>query len=192
MSINSTVVAHGVTVRKLDTGFVAFGTNGWFPVEFDDPFIAQQGTGWHPTDPCPAAGMGTPLKARACISNGAAVASQTFELNADYTLRHVATGLCAYSNRTSGGAVVLDSCSHALANLQFINDYTRVRNTVVPFTLEGSTLRLTGALDGAVTVAAHAGTKEWNTWVYFPNTRQLRNQYVANIVLGYPQCLSTC
>lgn len=28
--------------------------------------------------------------------------------------------------------------------------------------------------------------------VYFPNTNQLRNQYVANEKLGYPMCLSTC
>ena len=43
-----------------------------------------------------------------------------------------------------------------------------------------------------MTVATRTGGKAWNSWVYFPNTSQLRNQYVANTNLGYPMCLSTC
>ena len=36
------------------------------------------------------------------------------------------------------------------------------------------------------------GKGDWNTWTYFPNTNQIRNQYVANPALGYPMCLSAC
>jgi hypothetical protein len=38
----------------------------------------------------------------------------------------------------------------------------------------------------------HSNTGDWAAWSYFPNTKQLRNQYVANPSLGYPMCLSTC
>ena len=30
----------------------------------------------------------------------------------------------------------------------------------------------------------------WDTWSYFPNTQQLRNQYNSAPQLGYPSCLS--
>eukprot|EP01051_Picozoa_sp_SAG22_P010730 SAG22_NODE_982_length_6164_cov_32.072218_3_plen_90_part_00 len=50
--------------------------------------------------------------------------------------------------------------------------------------------------DTAAAAAAAKGRDElggkWKEWVYFPNTNQLRNQYVANLALGYPMCLSTC
>jgi hypothetical protein len=50
-------------------------------------------------------------------------------------------------------------------------------------------LRLVGNKDGTVAVGKKG---DWNTWSYFPNTNQLRNQYTANTNLGYPMCLTTC
>ena len=71
-----------------------------------------------------------------------------------------------------------------------MNDYTRIRNTVVPVTSHLLNAPLTGAASGEVAVGA--GPADWQVWSYFPNTQQLRNQYVADEALGYPMCLSTC
>ena len=32
--------------------------------------------------------------------------------------------------------------------------------------------------------------KGWTSWVFFPNTGTLRNQYNTDTGLGYPQCLT--
>ena len=76
---------------------------------------------------------------------------------------------------------------------QFKNDYTRIRNTVAAITLSDSRLKLTGKTNGRVTMGIFkSGADGWAEWAYFPNTNQLRNQYVANEQLGYPMCLSAC
>jgi hypothetical protein len=57
-------------------------------------------------------------------------------------------------------------------------------------------LPLGGSTDGTVGLApvgSHlegtAGTT-WNSWAYFPNTKQLRNEYVSDSKLGYPMCVT--
>ena len=65
-------------------------------------------------DPCPAAQRGAALHVRNYTTNAQ---SQMFELDADYTLRHVPSGLCAKSDGTGGTDVVLDTCDQALSNL---------------------------------------------------------------------------
>ena len=53
---------------------------------------------------------------------------------------------------------------------------------------------LMGGLDGTAMVGepSNAGPAQWHMWSYFPNTKQLRNQYTGLPLLGYPKCLSTC
>lgn len=192
-SINQQTVVSDFTIRNLDTGFAAFGTNGWFPVEFDNVDIFQAGTHWNPTDPCSAAQVGQVLHARDCVANGFAIDSQKFTLEADYTLRHTASGLCASSVGSASALVTLAVCNSSSLNQQFFNDYTRIRNSLSVVTLQaGDQLHLSGGTDGSVSVLRNAGINEWGHWVYFPNTGQLRNQYVAAPLLGYPRCLSTC
>ena len=44
-------------------------------------------------------------------------------------------------------------------------------------------------------VSSAAGGAEWDLWVLFPGTRQLRNQkggYKLKPALGKPMCLSLC
>ena len=61
---------------------------------------------------------------------------------------------------------------------------------------EVARVRGAGSTDGTVSLRARrdptAAAGEWAAWAYFPNTGQLRNQYVADVALGYPLCLSTC
>ena len=61
------------------------------------------------------------------------------------------------------------------------------------------TLVLTG-IDGAISrsSACNKASRRWKVypigdwWAEPRNTKQLRNQYVADTTLGYPMCLSTC
>ncbi len=190
--IDGVEVVTNEPIRNLDTGFATFGTNRWFHVEYDNVSLAAAGARWHPTDPCPAAQAGRPVYARPCTTNGLSIDSQRFDLRADYTLLHTASGLCLAAHPKEGSTVTLAPCNSTNPQQQFYNDYTRVRNTPCAFTLQAnSTLKLSGVLSGEVFVSVVAPTG-WNTWAYFPNTYQLRNQYVANTKLGYPMCLSTC
>lgn len=190
----------GVSVRDFDTGFVAIGASDWFAVEYDDISVKQAGSDWHPTSPCPSAVAGARLRVRPCASNGLAVDDQAFELLSNWAIRHVKSGLCAAVDKeiAAGEPVVLATCNASDPRQQFRNDYTRVRNTVVPLTV--GSLHLTAyAKDATVSVEKEgapwpfgppAGT--FRKWSYFPNTKQLRNSYVATEKDGYPLCLSTC
>ena len=58
-------------------------------------------------------------------------------------------------------------------------------------------LPLAGSTDGSVHLGASSGASlgnaagsTWTTWAYFPNTMQLRNEYVSNSQLGYPMCIT--
>ena len=59
-------------------------------------------------------------------------------------------------------------------------------------------MALTGNIDGAASIQAQWGPDEapaagqWKTWVFFPNSGALRNQYTPLPALGYPMCLSAC
>jgi hypothetical protein len=178
-------------IRNTDTGFAAFGTNRWFPVEYDNVSITSSGARWQASDPCPAARPGQQLRATPCISNGLSIDSQRFELRADFTLFHSASGLCATALPKGDVPITLTVCNSSDTRQQFYNDYTRIRNTPCEMTYQASSsLKLSGELSGEVHLST--GMAAWDTWAYFPNTFQLRNQYVANQRLGYPLCLSTC
>jgi len=177
----------GVKVRNLDAGFVGFGSNGWFPVEYRKLQILPAQRGWQPPENCPLAKVGTMLAARRCSRNGHVVEDQEWSLLPSFQLQHVASGLCATVGKE--GSVSLQSCDSKKTMQLFVNDYTRIRNQVVPITVAGTNKVLTGLKTGEVSVGSRG---DWNTWAYFPNSKQLRNQYVANEKLGYPMCLSTC
>ncbi|CAE8624763.1 unnamed protein product, partial [Polarella glacialis] len=187
-----------VAIRGLDAGFAALGASDWVAVEFDDVSIHAAGDRWQPRGGCAAAAAGAAVKARPCETNGLAAEDQTFDLIADWGIRHLKSGLCvSASSLTAGSGFVLAECHPDSASQQLRNDYTRVRNENSPFVLRGSSgeLVLAGAKDGSVTTEPQhtkAAEGSWNSWAYFPNTRQLRNQYVAIISLGYPMCLSAC
>eukprot|EP00439_Symbiodinium_sp_Y106_P005552 s4381_g1.t1 len=96
------------------------------------------------------------------------VQEQAWELLPSYQLKHE-SGLCA-SGPGALGAVTLEICDSTKPEQLFLNDYTLVRNTLVEFTSKAVMKPL-------------AGDK---------NTKQLRNQYVAEVSLGYPMCLTAC
>jgi len=192
-------------IRTLDTGFAAMGTNLWESIEFDDIEITAIGSDWGPVAALPAgcdiskpAGMA--LQARKCQANGIAAADQSFELLSDWQLRHIGSGLCVNAaSAKAGAALTMATCDFNSTLQKFKNDYTRVRNTVEPFTLVASTaakkqwLVLAGMKDGTVAVQpSNGGHVEWSKWSAFPNTNQLRSQYTADVKLGDPMCLSLC
>jgi hypothetical protein len=196
----------GQKIRGLDTGFAALGMNDWYGVEFDDFSVKEAGDRWKPEpSPCGAAKVGAPLGARPCSTNGLPAPDQEWSLQSTWQLKHIPSGLCAEADFQTG-AVTLAKCTEISSQeggpQQFFNDYTRIRNAMAPVTAGGRLvgglvqggMKLTGSKAGEVTVTDKewAGVGGWKTWVYFPNTNQLRNQYVANEELGYPMCLSTC
>jgi len=190
-------------VRTLDTGFVAIGTNAWYQIEFDNFRVSQAGgaTRWTPQTPttCGNASVGKALSVRACQANGLAAPDQSFELIAqDWKVRHMPSGLCVTATGAldkAAAALTLQKCEYKQNLQSFVNDYTRIRNAIEPLALPDGR-KLMGALDGSVSLLSGESTVEsqtdWSKWSYFPNTKQLRNQYTPMLDLGYPMCLSTC
>ena len=162
-------------------------------IEIGSVSVKQAGSRWQPETPPCEAKEGAQLYSRNCSTNGLAVDDQAWELGADWALRHIKSGLCAQAaSKEAGATVSLAKCDDSNVLQQFKNDYTRIRNTVTSVYLDdgtGKTL-LTGTSLGPVGI--NQKSSKWNSWTYFPNTKQLRNQYTANTGLGYPQCLSTC
>ena len=192
-SLDSVHLATNLTVRDIDTGFGAIGMNEWYAVEFDNFHVKQAGHSWTALSPCGAAKAGDVLKARPCQRNGLAAQDQSFELLSDWQLRHMPSGLCAEAESSMAGSPVrLSACNFTDDKQKFKNDYTRVRNTVEPFSLVssgGGKLLLTGNVDGSVSIASpepdqvHGGSVssiaaqahgKWSKWASFPNTNQLR------------------
>lgn len=173
-------------IRDADTGFAAMGTNAWYAIEFDDFSVQQAGTRWNPQSPCPSAKAGDELHTRNCTTNGLATTDQIFELLPSWLLLHKPSKLCV----SAGAKVTLDTCDTNNPAQQFRNDYTRIRNAVVPMTVGSG--KLTGGKDGSVSIGSSTSSGQWNGWSYFPNTFQLRNQYDTDTNLGYPMCLATC
>ena len=195
-SLDGTPLFAAQAVRDLDTGFAAIGTNAWYPIEFDNVNISQAGGGshWSPQTPpsCGAATAGKALTVRPCQANGVVALDQSFELVAqDWKVRHLPSGLCV-TTAASDAPPTLESCVYRLDSQSFENDYTSIRNLVVPLsTPDGRQLQ--GTTDGSVFVSSrHPPALSWDKWSYFPNTNQLRNQYTPILDLGYPMCLSTC
>jgi hypothetical protein len=205
-TVNGAPLFSATPVRNSDTGFGAIGANAWFGIEYDNLKIDQAGNDWAPASPCGAAKAGDALSARDCAPNGVqGVDDLTWELESDWLLRHVPSGLCATAaGATPGAGLALQPCDTRNMLQKFVNDYTSIRNWVNPMTLHNTSFVLHGALDGAVSIASKKSANgTWNQWVFFPNTGQLRNQYKADTIdrnsgarvlgqLGYPMCLSAC
>eukprot|EP00928_Gymnodinium_smaydae_P044536 TRINITY_DN29700_c0_g1_i1.p1 TRINITY_DN29700_c0_g1~~TRINITY_DN29700_c0_g1_i1.p1 ORF type:complete len:868 (+),score=181.75 TRINITY_DN29700_c0_g1_i1:35-2638(+) len=206
-SLNGEALFSDESVRDLDSGFAGLGGNDWFALEFDNVVIKQAGDDWKPpgaSSDCPPvtaadAANAAEIRALPCAPNGLRSEGQTFALLADWGIRHLPSGLCARAAAaTNGSALSLAPCDPNDALQQLKNDYTNVRNTAVPFFLKADpsgSLQLAGSVDGSVAVAAKGprnSPQSWQSWSYFPNTGQLRNQYVADLRLGYPRCLTAC
>lgn len=194
-SVDGKEIFANLQVRDLDTGFAAIGANEWFPIEFRNLSIskATSGGGWTPPSRCPRPSVGAELSVRNCSRNGLFAEDQGWELVPSYQLKHIDSGLCA--SATAPGPVVLEVCSSeegdsAKVGQLFVNDYTLIRNRVQLVTSKAVQQQLSGKKTGEVFVGNSGG--DWKQWSYFPNTKQLRNQYVADTNLGYPLCLSTC
>jgi len=127
---------------------------------------------------------------------------QRFELLPSWGLRHVGSGLCAFAGSAAEGTrLSLSTCDPKDARQRLKNDYTTIRNSLQELTLEAGNSRfhLAGGFDGSVFLAAKRSAdrlprqvQSWDSWSFFPNTGQLRNQYDPNESMGYPRCLSTC
>lgn len=184
-----------VSVRDLDTGFAAIGSNSWVPVEFDDVMIVQAGPRWEPAPVRPPVAPGVPVGVRHCFPNGLIDAAQAFDLRPDWGIRHANSGLCvAAASADANASLMLMTCNPADERQQFRNDYTTVRNAVVPFTVTTAKgkLLMTGDVSGSVSIrgAATKAAGTWQSWTYFPNSQQLRNQYTVDVNLGFPMCLA--
>jgi len=193
--LNDAVLFTNIPIRDLDTGFAAIGANDWFPISFDKVSIHQVGPRWVPeTSKCPAPKVGMAVVTQRCPPNGLTVDNEAFALLADWGIRHIASGLCVSSGK---GGLVLAECVPTDARQQFRNSYTRIRDTVQPIEAKVGG-HLCGSDDGkaflsnVLNASAVTAVTKWCSWSYFPNSKQLRNQYVADTKLGYPMCLSTC
>jgi len=173
----------------MDTGFGAIGSNGWFPIEYRNLVIDQTPSGWEPPAGCEMPSAGIVLSATPCARNGLVSEDQSWNLLPSFQLQHGPSGLCA--SAPDEGLVVLAVCNTTSIwkRQLFVNDYTRIRNKDTSVTVSSVNKPLVGNKDGSVQVG---DSGDWKTWSYFPNTRQLRNQYTTKTNLGYPMCLSTC
>jgi len=197
--LNGVTLFEGAQIRDVDTGFVGIGASHWMPIEYDNIDIEQAGSSWAPSSlPSCNARVGTPVRATNCSRNGFEFSGEAFDLLADWGIRHRATGLCVtVSSLSSGATLTLQKCDHTDSKQAFKNDYTAIRNWPVTMLVggEGSSLKLVGSLDGSVEVGSKGS---WTQWLYFPNSKQLRNQYTASkppqaaTKLGYPMCLTAC
>eukprot|EP00055_Hartaetosiga_balthica_P002301 m.3499 g.3499 ORF g.3499 m.3499 type:complete len:823 (+) comp2079_c0_seq1:3832-6300(+) len=186
--LDSTTVFAQIPIRDIDTGFSVIGTTSWIPVEFDDFSISEAGAWVKPSAQCNNPKPGAGLAARPCARNGFSVSDMSFTLRSDWGLVHDQSGLCIQAQSSASGvSVSLQVCDASNPLQQFKNDYTRIRNTLTWVYLDNTTFNLVGEKSGVVRMGQHDG--DWDQWVYFPNTHQLRNQYTANTSLGYPMCL---
>ena len=199
-------------VRDVDVGFAVLGSNQWVAIEWDDLALASAAkdpAAVHARGASLAAGgnfsAGQALGSADCGRNGVKAAAQEFFLKPNWQLLHVASGLCAEAaSAADGAAIALAPCDAAPVKVeqQFRNDYTTIRNNMRAVTLGAygyaARLTLAGSTDGSVSLCGNAlkcwldptSGKGWTSWVFFPNTGTLRNQYNTNTGLGYPQCLS--
>jgi galactosylceramidase len=206
--LDDTPVFSNVAIRDIDTGFTGIGMSDWEPVQFDDfslVFAGGAGTTevergqksmWQNFE------KGAPIGVTDCETNGKIDPAQQFELRANsWQLYHVASGMCAEaSNDAIGASLSLQPCVFNKKEQQFRNDYTNIRNNNVWVSLGAydakskETLVLSGTgPDSNVTLKKgfpKSQSPGWDTWSYFPNSQQLRNQYNSDPQLGYPSCLS--
>ena len=210
-------------IRNIDTGFAVLATVSLLPMEFDDVEVSKAGTDWStPKWPpnCSPAAVGSQLFVRRCQGNGVVAPDQAFEPLPNWQLQHVGSKLCVTANALVPSApFTLQECKQT--RLQLFNldepvigrgqqlDYSDLRNGLVPLPLgplgNASDLRLAGSKRGNVSLQRVADRgdwtqsvgdrDDWTLWVFFPGTRQLRDQkggYKLQPGLGEPMCLSLC
>jgi hypothetical protein len=176
--LDSKPLFEDVAIRDIDTGFGAIGSNGWFPIEFDNVTITQAGDNWQPLPPpygCPAAKVGTRIGTRECSANGIVAEDLEWVLRAtDWSIVHKSSGLCLSASCTGAGAMLsLQICKPSDRKQQFPHDYTRIRNENMPIGFmtdvsvipEGNSypslyLSLHGKKDGSVGVGKHVRQDE--------------------------------
>lgn len=201
-SLNGETVVQDATVDDTDTGFTAIGMGDWASVEFDDFKVAvAEAAEEVPARIRQSFAVGAPVEARDCARNTDADPAQAFSLRANsWWLVHPASGLCVEAaSADSGAKLALAVCKFGQKTQQFRNDYTRIRNTLssvtlgayVPGASDDTTLTLVGTAPNAPVELSSSNPAKggWNKWSYFPNSKQLRNQYVSTDS-GYPQCLT--
>jgi hypothetical protein len=182
-----------VHIRSIDSGFAGIGANDWIAVEFDNVYVEQAGPFWSAPSACHEAQPGTRLSARSCTPNGVPDESQTFALLPNGNVKHLPSGLCA-SQVQANSSLEMVQCDATDMSQVFDFDDNRIRNWRQPMYARaaGSSgdRRILGSFDGWVTI----GAKEfdWNTWAYFPTSKQLRNKLVAYDLAMDPMCLSVC
>eukprot|EP00927_Polykrikos_kofoidii_P020908 TRINITY_DN1997_c0_g1_i3.p1 TRINITY_DN1997_c0_g1~~TRINITY_DN1997_c0_g1_i3.p1 ORF type:complete len:867 (-),score=85.44 TRINITY_DN1997_c0_g1_i3:169-2733(-) len=182
-----------VHIRSIDSGFAGIGANDWIAVEFDNVNVEQAGPFWSAPSACHEAQPGTPLSARSCTPNGVPDESQTFALFPNGNVKHLPSGLCA-SQVQANSSLVMVQCDATDMSQVFDFDHNLIRNGPQPMYARaaGSSgdRHILGSFDGWVTI----GAKEfdWNTWAYFPTSKQLRNKLVAYDPAMDPMCLSVC
>ena len=192
-------------IRDLDTGFAVIGGSHWLEMQYDNfTYEVAAGAGLvqsrtmrsaaaaaaAPTAP---AGAGTSVCNTNCSRNGVVDANQEFDILSNWNIVHKQSGNCV-TESASDGSLTLAACNFGVGNGQsFLNDYTRIRAGTVPITTRNNGT-LVGTLDGKVSVRPGAGGNGggWSKWTYFPNTKQLRNQHSADLILGYPRCFAAC
>ncbi len=156
-----------LAIRDVDTGFGAFGTNGWHAVHYDNLHIFQAGGAGGPPARCAAnVSAGTRLRARACTRNGLLAEDTSFELLPTFQLRHVASSLCAAAALRVAGdeaPVALQPCDASDGSQLLMHDYTSFRNREMPLKFGGNaSFALGGSVDGRVSaVAATLGSPSW-------------------------------
>ena len=188
-----------IKIRDVDTGFTAIGMSHWVSVQFDNFNLAyapnRRASHASTTHGGGKYHVGDTLVATDCETNGDIDPNQHFLLKANsWQLYHVSSGMCAEASDAKNGATLsLQTCVHGKTTQQFRNDYTLIRNTPVQVTLGDYNYKSKLSLQGTgmnAPVILDSKKQVWNTWSYFPNTKQLRNQYNSDTTLGYPQCLS--
>jgi len=195
-SLDGSLLFVGMAVRDTASGFAAIGTNMWQPVEFDDFQLSLAVTATSPGQTLSSYQAGQLLGTTACARNGVADPRQGFSAKFNWKLYHTASGLCAEAGSTSeASSVQLATCIEGEPKQEFRHRYTNIRNWPVEITLGSyealpNTLKLVGYNSGIVKVIPGKDDENWNLWVLFPNTGQLRNTYNDNITLGYPACLT--
>lgn len=185
-TLDGVALFSGETIRTIDSGFATIGANLWIPVAFNHVSISAAGEAWSAA-PSLVAEAGKPLTVKACTPNGLSSDADSFELLPSWNIKHIASGLCV---EYDGSSLSLATCDPTSANQQFKNDYTRIRNGVTGMNLLSNAQKLCGTQSG-VSICQSSPKGGWNSWSYFPNTNQLRNQYTANQNFGpTPLCLA--
>lgn len=205
-SFDGKQVFSGVAIRDIDSGFAVIGGSHWLSMQYD-AFSLELATAREGAPPPPAktagndvvshramrsdAAAGSAICNTNCSRNGVIDATQEFDIDSNWNIVHKKSGNCVTS--ASDGSLTLQVCTFGNDAQGFLNDYTRIRAGTVPMTTRDNHT-LVGTSDGKVATLPGGGWNSggWNHWTYFPNTKQLRNQHVADLALGYPRCLAVC